>query len=154
MPHQCHPQSNRWLPFLATLDILDLSILTNNPILHSPFWPIILAKLPSDIPKFGGKPGEDPNNHVMTFHLWCLSNSVMDDSIHLHLFRCTLTGSTEKWYIELQCGYFQDFISLAMTFLTHFQLPIKYETDKKLLTSLRQSNSIHILDHIHEWRQY
>jgi hypothetical protein len=27
------------------------------------------AKLPSDIPKFDGKPGEDPKNHVMNFHL-------------------------------------------------------------------------------------
>jgi hypothetical protein len=73
MPHQYHPQVNRQLPFLATLDLPDLSHLTNDPILHHPFWPVIPAKLPSDIPKFDGKAGEDPNNHVMTFHLWCSS---------------------------------------------------------------------------------
>jgi hypothetical protein len=77
------PQVNRQLPFLATLDLPDLSRILNDPILHSPHWPIIPAKLPSDIPKFDGRAGEDPNNHVMTFHLWCSSNSLMDDSIRL-----------------------------------------------------------------------
>jgi hypothetical protein len=153
MPHQYHPQVNRQLPFLATLDLPDLSRLTNDPIFHSPVWPVIPAKLPSDIPKFDGKPGEDPNNHVMTFHLWCSSNSLMDDSIRLHLFQRTLTGSATKWYIELPRASFHDFNSLAMSFLTHFQLPIRYETGTELLTSLRQTDSVHISDHIHEWRR-
>jgi hypothetical protein len=152
MLHRYHPQVNRQLPFLATLDLPYLSWLTNDPILHFLFWPVILAKLPSDIPKFDNKPGEDPNNHVMTFHLWCSSNSLMDDSIRLHLFQCTLMGSATKWYIELQCGSFQDFNSLPMDFLTHFQLPIHYEMGTELLTSLRQTNSVHISDHIPEWR--
>jgi len=91
MPHQYHPQINQQLPFLATLDLPDLSQLTNDLIFYSPVWPIIPAKLPSDILKFDGKYGEDPNNHVMTFHLWCSSNSLMDDSIHLLLFQRTLT---------------------------------------------------------------
>jgi hypothetical protein len=152
MPHQYHPQVNQQLPFLSTLDLPDLSWLKNDPILHFPFWPIIPAKLPSDIPKFYGKPREDQNKHVMAFHLWCSSNSLMDDSIRFHLFQCTLTGSTTKWYIDLQFGSFKDFNSLAMDFLTHFQLPIHYETCTELLTFLRQTNSVHISDHIHEWR--
>jgi hypothetical protein len=81
------PQVNRQLSFLATLDLLDLSRILNDPILHSPYWSVIPAKLPSDIPKFDGRSGEDPNNHVMTFHLWCSSNSLMDDSIRLRLFQ-------------------------------------------------------------------
>jgi hypothetical protein len=153
MPHQHYPQINRQLPFLATLDLPDLSRLTNDPIYHSPVWPVIPAKLPSDIPKFDGKSGEDPNNHMMTFHLWCSSNSLMDDSIHLLLFQRTLTGSIAKWYIELPCASFHDFNSLAMSFLTHFQLPIRYETGTELLTSLHQTTSVHISDHIHEWRR-
>ena len=40
-----------------------------------------------------------------------------------------------------------------MVFLTHFQLPIRYETGTKLLTSLKQSTSNYISDHIHEWRR-
>jgi hypothetical protein len=40
-----------------------------------------------------------------------------------------------------------------MSFLMHFQLPIRYETSTKLLTSLCQTNSMHISDHIHEWRR-
>jgi hypothetical protein len=153
LPHQHYPQVNRQLPFLATLDLPDLSRLTNDPIHHSTVWPAIPAKLPSDIPKFDGKSGEDPNNHVMTFHLWCSSNSLMDDSIRLRLFQRTLTGSAAKWYIELPRASFHDFNSLAMSFLTHFQLPIRYETGTELLTSLRQTTSIHISDHIHEWRR-
>jgi hypothetical protein len=40
-----------------------------------------------------------------------------------------------------------------MSFLTHFQLPIRYETGTELLTSLRQTDSVHISDHNYEWRQ-
>jgi hypothetical protein len=89
LPPQSHqyPHVNRQLPFLATLDLLDLSRILNDLIHHSPQWPAIPTKLPSDIPKFDGKPGEDPNNHVMNFHLWCSSNSLMDDSIRLHIFQ-------------------------------------------------------------------
>jgi hypothetical protein len=35
----------------------------------------------------------------------------------------------------------------------HFQLPIRYEMGTELLTSLHQTNSVHISDHIHEWRR-
>ena len=69
MPHQYHPQINQQLPFLATLDLPDLSRLTNDPLFHSPVWPVIPAKLPSNILKLDGKSSKDPNNHVMTFHL-------------------------------------------------------------------------------------
>jgi hypothetical protein len=130
-----------------------LSQLTNDPIFHSLVWPAIQAKLPSDIPKFDRKFEEDPNNHVMTFHLWCSSNSLMDDSIHLHLFQRTLTGSATKWYIELPHASFHNFNSLAMSFLTHFQLPIRYKMGTELLTSLHQKTFVHISDHIHEWRR-
>jgi hypothetical protein len=153
MPHQYHSHINRQLPFLVTLDLPKLSRLTNDPISHSPVWLVIPAKLPSDIPKFDGNPGEDPNNHVMTFHLWCSSNSLMDDSIRFRLFQRTLTSSTTKWYIELPHASFHDFNSLAMSFLKHFQLPIRYEMGTELLTSLHQTNSVHISDHIHEWRR-
>jgi hypothetical protein len=64
-----------------------------------------------------------------------------------------LMGSVEKWYIELPCASFHDFNSLTMSFLIHFQLPIRYETGTKLLTSLRQITSVHFFDHIHEWRR-
>jgi hypothetical protein len=48
------------LPFLETLHFLDLSILLNDPICHDPCWPAMPTNLPSDIPKFEGKPNEDP----------------------------------------------------------------------------------------------
>jgi hypothetical protein len=94
-------QVNRQFSFLSTLDLLDLSRILNDHILHSPYWSIIPTNLRSDIPKFDGRSGEDPNNHVMTFHLWCSSNSLMDDSIRLRLFQQNLIGSLAKWYIEL-----------------------------------------------------
>jgi hypothetical protein len=71
------------MPYLDSLNIPDLTKLTNDPILHDATWPAMPTKLPSDIPKFEGKAGDDPTNHVMTFHLWCSSNSIMDDSIRL-----------------------------------------------------------------------
>jgi hypothetical protein len=71
------------LPFLATLHLPDLTRLLNNPICHDPRWPPMPTKLPSDIPKFEAKPNEDPGDHVTTFHLWCSSNSLKDDSVQL-----------------------------------------------------------------------
>ena len=64
-----------------------------------------------------------------------------------------MTGTAAKCYIELPWHSFVDFSSLATIFLTHFQLPICYETGTDLLTSLHQNTSMHISDHIHEWRR-
>jgi hypothetical protein len=142
---------NRQLPFLATLDLLDLLRILNDLIRHSPQWFTIPAKLPSDIPKFYGKLGEDPNNHVMTFHLRRSSNSLTDDSICLHLFQRTFMGSVAKWYIELPRAFFIDFNTIAIAFLTHYQLPIRYEMGTEILSSFKQTKATHISDHIHEW---
>ena len=60
-PH--HPS----LCFLVTLILPDLSRLKNDPVAHDPAWPAVPTKLPSDIPKFEGKPGEDPSEHVTNF---------------------------------------------------------------------------------------
>ena len=99
MPYQYYQyvQPNHQLPFLSTLDLPDLSKLINDPIRHNPSWPPIPVKLPLEIPNFDGKKGDDPKNHVMTFHLWCCSNSLMDDLVCLRLFQRTLTGTAAKW---------------------------------------------------------
>ena len=144
---------NTQLTFLATLELPDVSRLTNDPILHSPYWPLVPSKIPSDCLKFDGKAKEDPQAHVMTYHLWCLSNSYVDDSIHLYLFQQTLTRVVAKWYIELPWSTYHEFNSLAMAFLTHFQLSVHYETGSYFLTSLKQDTATHIFDHIHEWRR-
>ena len=112
--------SNPPLSFLPTLELLDVSKLTNDPILDNPYWPPVLTKILGDCPKFEGKAGEDPQAHVMTYHLWCSSNSWVDDSVLLRLFQRTLTGVAAKWYIEFPRGIFQDFNTFAMAFLTHF----------------------------------
>ena len=74
------------LPLLATLNLPNLSTLMNNLVSHDPAWPAVPNKIPLDIPKFEGKAREDPSEHVTTFHLWCSSNSLHDDSIRLRLF--------------------------------------------------------------------
>jgi hypothetical protein len=121
------------LPFLAMLHQPDLSILLNDPIFHDLHWPPMTTKFPSDILKFEGKPGEDLGNHVMTFHLWCSSNSLKDDSLQLHLFQCTLIGGVVKWYIELDRSRYSKFNELEMVFLNHLQLLVRYDADTKLL---------------------
>jgi hypothetical protein len=40
-----------------------------------------------------------------------------------------------------------------MAFLTHYQLPIRYETRTKILSSFKQTKATHISNHIHEWRR-
>jgi hypothetical protein len=141
------------MPYLASLNIPDLTKLTNDPILHDATWPAMPTKLPSDIPKFEGKAGDDPANHVMTFHLWCSSNSIMDDSIRLRLFQCTLTGPSAKWYVEEKSGSHTTFESLAKAFLTFFQLPIRHDNDLELLSNFKQILATHIADHIDEWHR-
>ena len=74
---------NRQLPFIANLDLPNLTRLTNDLIFYYPHWPPMPHKLPSDISKFEGKSEEDPSNHVMNYHLWCASNSIIDDSIQI-----------------------------------------------------------------------
>ena len=114
-----------------------MSKFTNDPIIHNPYWSPISTKVPGDCPKFEGKCGEDPQAHVMTYHLCYSSNYWVDDSVRLRLFQRTLTGAATKWYIELPCGIFQDFNTLSMAFLTHFQLPVHYEAKTHLLTYLK-----------------
>ena len=58
------------LPFLAMLNLPDLSRLMNDLVSYDSAWLAVLTKIPSDIPKFEGKVGEDPSEHVTTVHLW------------------------------------------------------------------------------------
>ena len=109
----------------------------NDPVSYEPAWLVVPAKLPLDIPKFKGKPGEYPSEHVTTFHLWCSLNSLHDDSIRLRLFQCTLTKPAAKWYIEVPRGAFVLFDDLAMNFLNHFQLPVRYDFGIELLLTFR-----------------
>ena len=100
-------------------------------------WLVVPRKLPLDIQKFEGKSGKDPREHVTTFHLWGSSNSLNHESIHLKPFQRTLTGPTMKSYIEILGGTYQTFNNLAMTFMNHFQLPVRYDVDTKLLLTFR-----------------
>jgi hypothetical protein len=141
------------LPFLATLNLPELSKLMNDPVCHDITWPPIPTKLPSDILKFEGKNGEDPGDHVTTFHLWCSSNSLNDDSIWLRLFQRILTGVVAKWYIELPRGAYETFSHMVLVFLNHFQLSVHYDVDLELFSTLCQDKATHILDHIQEWHR-
>jgi hypothetical protein len=109
------------------------------------------TKLPSYIPKFEGKLGEDPANHVMRFHLWCSSNNIMDDSIRLMLLQRTLTGPLAKWYVDEKSGSHVTFESLAKAFLTFFQLPVRHDIGLELLFECKQTSTMQMDDHIHEW---
>ena len=82
------PMSRKWgvgampgIIFLATLNLPNLSKLMNNSVVHLPHGPPIPTKMPSDIPKFEGKIGENTLNHIMTFHLWCSLNSLSNNNI-------------------------------------------------------------------------
>jgi hypothetical protein len=45
---------------MATLELSDLTNLTNDPIIHGFTWKDILSKVPLDIPKVKGKAREVP----------------------------------------------------------------------------------------------
>jgi len=104
------------------------------------------------MPKFEGKQGDDPITHITSYHLWCVSNSMVYYSICLRIFPRTLTGNVAKYYIELPWTSVNTFGLLEMETIRYFQLPIIYETIMELLTTLCQDTCTHISDHIHEWR--
>jgi hypothetical protein len=136
---------------LETLHFPELSKLMNELIFHHPSWPMVPTKLTLDIPKFNGKSGEDPHDHVTTFHLWCLSSSLNDDLIHLCLFQCILTGGASQWYIELEMEKYTTFGDLVMVLLNHLQIHFWYDANIKLIYNFEQDKATHILDHIGEW---
>jgi hypothetical protein len=141
------------MPYLASLNILDLTKITNDPILHDLTWPAMPTKLPSDIPKFEGKTGDNLANHIMTFHLWFSSNNIMDESVRFRLFHHTLTGPSTKWYVEEKYGSHVTFESLDKEILTFFQLPIRQDNGLEILSEFKQTFTTHIDDHIHEWHR-
>jgi hypothetical protein len=69
------------------------------------------------------------------------------------LFQRTLIGSVAKWYIELDRSRYSSFGELAMAFLNHFQLPVRYDAGTELLANFEQTTTDHIYDHIQEWRR-
>jgi hypothetical protein len=138
------------LPFLAMLNLPNLSKLMNDLVCHDPTWSPIPTKLPLDIPKFEGKNGGDPSDHVTTFHLWCSSNYLNENFIWLRLFQRTLTGVVAKWYIELPRGGYGTFSQMVLVFLNHFQLSVRYDVGLEILSTLHQDKATHILDHIQE----
>jgi hypothetical protein len=105
---------------MKTLHLPYFSRLLNDPIFYDPCCPPMLTTFPSDIPKFQGKPGEDPGDHVTTFHLWCSSNSLNHESIKLQFFEHTLIWVAVKWYIKLNGSKYAYFNDLEMIFLKHF----------------------------------
>lgn len=83
----------------------------------------------------------------------CSSNSIIEDSIRLQLFQCTLTRAIMKWYVHQPRATHSTLVTLATTFLSYFHLPLHYDTDTKLLTSFHQNFSTHLSDHVQEWRR-
>ena len=45
------------------------------------------------------------------------------------------------------------FDDLAMTFLNHFHLPVRYDVGTELLLTFQQDKATHISDHIQEWHR-
>jgi len=78
------------------LNLLVLTKITNDIVKHLPRWPTVPTKLPLGIAMFEGKAIEYQTNHIMKFHFWCSSNSLMDNNICLRRFQRTLTRIATK----------------------------------------------------------
>jgi hypothetical protein len=59
-----------------------------------------------------------------------------------------------KWYIKFDRSRYSSFGELAMAFLNHFQLPVRYDAGTELLTNFEHTTTDHISDHIQEWRHW
>ena len=109
------------LPFMAHLNLPDLSRLTNDPINHQPHWLRMPTEVASDVPKLERKVGEDPQNHIMSFHLWCSLNNIVENSFRMSLLQRALMSVASKWYIELSHASYPNFSSPSSMLL---QLPL------------------------------
>lgn len=89
-----------FLPYTVCMSLPDFSQLINDPLLHNSNWPPMPTKLPSYIPKFKSNPREDLTSHARSFHMWCSSNSITEDLIHLHPFQRILIVVATKWYVD------------------------------------------------------
>jgi hypothetical protein len=58
-----------------------------------------------------------------------------------------------KWYIKLDRSRYSYFIDLAMVFLNHFQLLMRYDADTELMANFEKTKVDHISNHIREWRR-
>lgn len=96
------PPTPPHFPYMASLNLPYLSRLIDSPIAHDPAWPAMSTKLPLDIPKFKGQETKDLANHIMSFHVSCSSNNIIEDLVHLCLFQRTLMGSSTRRYVKEQ----------------------------------------------------
>jgi len=108
------------LPFVNGPGHRDFNHLINDPLLHNPTWLEMSKELPSNILRFEGNPREGPTNHVHPFHMWCSSNSITNDSIHLWLFQCMVTEATTKWYVDNARATHSTLATLFETFISYF----------------------------------
>lgn len=129
-----------------------LSRLTNDPITYDMAWLAMATKIPSDILKFEEKATEGPVNHVMSFHLQCSYNRIIEESVWLCLFQRTLTGLVAKFYVDALSKTYTIFEGLSNVFPSFFQLPITHDTCLEILIGIHQTKTTHIYDHIHECR--
>ena len=145
------PYSTPYLPYMEALNLIYLRKLINDQVSHDSNWPSMLTKLLLDIPKFKGKVVEDPIYHVMSFHLWCSLNRIIEYFVHLQLFQWTLMGPNTKWYVFEPIRTYKTFEGLAKTFLSFFHLFVRHNIGLELLTELHQTIASHIVDHIQKW---
>jgi hypothetical protein len=64
-----------------------------------------------------------------------------------------VSEETSAINIELNHSRYSSFGELAMDFLNHFQLPVRYDAGTELLANFSQTKADHISDHIREWRR-
>jgi len=105
-----------------------------------------------DIPKFDRNLREKPTTQLIIYHLECLSNSLVHDSIKLCLFQWTMIEDVTKFYINLKKAPYHDYDFLVWTFLNHLYLPSWHYIRTNLLFTLKQDTFTHISSNIHEWK--
>ena len=109
------------MPYMVGLNFPYLRKLINDPIAHDLAWCAMPTKLHSDIPKFKGQVGEYLDNCIMYFHIWCSSNSIIEDSVWLASFNEPLQ---DPLFVNEPIVTYDTFEGIAKAFLLFFQIPI------------------------------
>ncbi|XP_028767372.1 uncharacterized protein LOC114725075 [Neltuma alba] len=122
-----------------------------SPDLHFQNWCINYPDIDTDfelksglihlLPKFNGLAGEDPYNHLKTFHMICTAmkpSGVSEDQIKMRAFPFSLESSAKNWLLRLPPGFITSWDQLKRLFLEKYFPASRTSSIRKDICGCRQ----------------
>ncbi|XP_017972534.1 PREDICTED: uncharacterized protein LOC108661152 [Theobroma cacao] len=75
-----------------------------------------------------------------------------DDKFLIHLFQDSLTGSTARWYVQLDRSHIKTWKDLARAFMAHYKHVVKLAPDRLSLQTMEKKASESFKEYAQRWR--